>query len=626
MATLPVWLKRAQTQIKPASGFARPAGAAEQAVPDSAASATSIKAQQIELLYQNSFAGIAAGCVMFLVAMAAMLYLGVLTRELWLWGAANFICFAIGFAQLRAYQRASPESKAQPVWGQRIVTGGIVAGALWGLLTFFLDGPLKGHEIPVVSGMVLLLVGAVSGYAVYAPAIFGFSSGIALTSALGLILTPGPYHVSLAVMVLAVFASVVQFGLNLYRAYAKELVLDAQNRQLIASLTEHQLQLEAAHSARLQFFASASHDLRQPMHALGLFAEGLRDFVAGPQGQNVYQRMQTSITAMEDLIDHLLSVANMDAGAIIPKPVRLPVQYLFNSLQPPHETLAHAKGLRVDFMPTHAVINADPMLLGRLLGNLITNAIRYTERGRVLVGCRRRGEHWRIDVLDTGCGIAQTNFGRIFEEFVQLANPERDRSKGLGLGLAIVKRIAALLGYRVSVASKLGHGSRFSVTIPRLAESAEETLEDAAERAEAPADVAGLLIVVIDDERDIRDALEALLMRWGAFVVTATSEQEAVQKLELEARLPDLLICDLRLADNANGIELITKLREHFELDVPAVLVSGDTAPQRLAEAQAAGLHLAHKPLNAQKLRALIAQALRPNLSAPSPHEGGHGA
>ena len=155
---------------------------------------------------------------------------------------------------------------------------------------------------------------------------------------------------------------------------------------------------------------------------------------------------------------------------------------------------------------------------------------------------------WRIDVLDTGCGIAEAHFDRIFEEFVQLGNPERDRSKGLGLGLAIVKRIAGLLGCEVSVASKLGRGSRFSVTIPRMAEDAAHA--PAAELEESTAEspeIAGALIVVIDDERDIRDALESLLTRWGAFVVTATSEHDALQKLEKEERLPDLLICDLLL-------------------------------------------------------------------------------
>jgi signal transduction histidine kinase len=198
---------------------------------------------------------------------------------------------------------------------------------------------------------------------------------------LGLLFTQGDYHISLAVMMIAVFASVVQFGLNLHRAYRKELVLDAKNRQLIASLTQHQLQLEAANQARLQFFASASHDLRQPMHALGLFAEGLRDFVIGQQGQNIYQRMQTSIAAMEGLIDQLLSVANMDAGAVVPKPVRLSLQAMFDSLQSSHEALARAKGLELHFMRTKAVIDSDPILIARLLGNLVTNAIAIRNAG-----------------------------------------------------------------------------------------------------------------------------------------------------------------------------------------------------------------------------------------------------
>ena len=282
MAALPVWLRRDQAR----KGFAPATKARSDSAPEApeateateGASAPFIKAQQIDLLYQNSTAGIAAGSAMFLAAMAAMLYLGAVTPSLWVWAALNFSCFCVGFVQLRAYRQASAESKVQPVWGQRIVIGGIVAGALWGVLTFYLGGPLQGQEIPVVSGMVLLMVGAVSGYAVYRPAIFGFSAGIAGTSVLGLLTTQGPYHISLAVMMLAVFASVVQFGILSNRAYTKALVLDATNRQLIESLTKHQLQLEASNEARMQFFASASHDLRQPMHALGLFSEGLARF------------------------------------------------------------------------------------------------------------------------------------------------------------------------------------------------------------------------------------------------------------------------------------------------------------------------------------------------------------
>ncbi len=621
MAALPISLKRKKAHDAAGRASGESTASAPPPLPDEA-TASSLKAQQIDLLYQNSTAGIAAGSVMFLVAMAAMIYLGVVTPSLWLWGAINFVCFCIGFLQLRAYQAASPESKAQPVWGQRIVIGGLVAGALWGILTFYLGGPLKGQEIPVVSGMVLLMVGAVSGYAVYMPAIFGFSSGIVGVSVLGLISTEGPYHISLAVMMLAVFASVVQFGVISNRAYTKALVLDSKNRQLIDSLTKHQLQLEAANEARLQFFASANHDLRQPMHALGLFAEGLRDFITAGEGQRVYRRMQTSIGAMENLIDQLLSVANMDAGTVVPKPVRLPLQYLFNSLQASHEALAHAKGLTLRVRPTRAVVYADPILLSRVLGNLLTNAIRYTARGSILVGCRRQAKPaagdaqgaapaWRIDVIDTGCGIPEAHYDRIFEEFVQLNNPERDRSKGLGLGLAIVKRLCALMGCEVSVVSKVGRGSRFSIKIARLAEDATpDAPTQSDEFVPNAVNIAGTLIVVIDDERDIRDALESLLSRWGAFVVTAASELEALQQLEKEERLPDLLICDLRLAEQRSGIEVIGNLRRKLEFEVPAILISGDTAPQRLEEARAANLQMAHKPLSARKLHALLSQTL----------------
>jgi two-component system, sensor histidine kinase len=586
------------------------AGAAEQALL-SEPSRKQIRAKQVDLLYTNSLAGILAGAGVAIVVVVLLYFYGRLSVGLSLWAVTSFVWFGVGYLMWSAYRRAGAQAFDQPRWATLMIAGGTIGGMLWGVLSFFLDDALRGLEIPVFCGLVVFVVAATAGYAVYAPAAFGFGGGITLTTVVGLVSLGTPHHYMLAIIMLFCFGGIVQFGLNFNRSFTKELLLEAKQEQLIAALTISRDALEAANEARMRFFASASHDLRQPMHALGLFTGALQEWVAAPDGQRIYERLTASIAAMEELIDQLLGIANIDAGAVVAKPAPVSIRQVFDLLNTSLAPLAQAKRLSLTFVPTRLWLHTDAALLYRMLGNLISNAIRYTEKGRILVGCRRVGSQVRIDVLDTGCGIARENFSLIFEEFVQLGNPERDRSKGQGLGLAIVKRLAGLLACRVTMDSSLGRGSRFSLTLARLNELDLPPHElNASERAvEFGPDVGGLLVLVLDNEREIRVALDALLSRWEAFPVAALSCDDAIERLEREDRLPDLLLSDFRLGDAENGIQAIQRIRSHFEEDIPALLITGDTAPQRSQEANAAGIPLLHKPLSPEKLRKAIAKA-----------------
>jgi CheY-like chemotaxis protein/anti-sigma regulatory factor (Ser/Thr protein kinase) len=254
----------------------------------------------------------------------------------------------------------------------------------------------------------------------------------------------------------------------------------------------------------------------------------------------------------------------------------------------------------------HAALS-DTDAVERILRNFLSNAIRYTEQGGIQVDWRLQGETLRLAVHDTGLGIAPAEQRKIFEEFYQVGNPERDRSKGIGLGLAIVDRLSRLLDAPVTIDSTPGRGSMFALDLA-LAHSAPEPVPEAP--PSAAADLRGLSIVLVDDEEAILTVTREVLERWGCVVVTAASGAAALASLADSPRAPDALICDYRLRDHETGIDVIEALRAEFNTDIPALLVSGDSAPARMREAEANGLRVLHKPFNAETLREALAQVL----------------
>ena len=275
-----------------------------------------------------------------------------------------------------------------------------------------------------------------------------------------------------------------------------------------------------------------------------------------------------------------------------------------------HQEEARAKGVSLVWKRCAAIVWTDPVLIERVLRNLVSNAVRYTDRGRIVIGCRRRGAALAVQVLDTGRGIPLDQQERVFQEYYQLGNPERDRTKGLGLGLAIVRRLTNLLDCKLTVRSRPGRGSRFEVTIP-LAQHRSPVDERAAPSASAA--LARGLVVVIDDEPAIRDATTSLLTGWGYDVIAVGSGDEAILRLSACPARPELILCDYRLRDGESGLAVTDRIRSEYNETIPAILITGDTAPDRLAEAKTSGLLLMHKPVSNGKLRAAIV-----NLTAAS--------
>jgi len=368
-------------------------------------------------------------------------------------------------------------------------------------------------------------------------------------------------------------------------------------------------QLELANLAKSRFLAAASHDLRQPLHALNLFLDQRRSETDRVERSRLDAQIDTAVAAMNELFNSLLDISKLDAGVLALSISEFPVDQLLRRIETTFAATARENGLRLRVVSSRAWVRSDFILLERILLNLVSNAVRYTERGGVVVGCRHRSGRLRIDVCDSGIGIPEDQRRNIFGEFYQLDGGAKDRRGGLGLGLAIVDRLCGLLDHRIELTSSVGSGSRFSVLVPSApARTAQASLDVPRPLVDSER---GKLVIVIEDNELVRIGMRGLLKSWGCLVVTAESEDAAMAKLAEHGRRPDLIISDYHLANGKIGFELIDRLRRACGAQIPAFLISGDTAPERLREASASGYYLLHKPVLPITLRSVVSQLLK---------------
>ena len=376
-------------------------------------------------------------------------------------------------------------------------------------------------------------------------------------------------------------------------------------------------QLELANLAKSRFLAAASHDLRQPLHALNLFLGQFRNERSRSARNLLLARMDTAVSSMNELFNALLDISKLDAGVLAPSVLDFPLDHLFERIEATFGAAACDKGLRLRVVSTHAWVRSDFILLERILLNLVSNALRYTQQGGIVIGCRCRDGRMRIDVCDSGIGVPEDKQRSIFAEFYRFGRGSQDRGSGLGLGLAIVDRLAGLLNHPIEVTSQLGKGSRFSVSVPSAPVGAMPERASDAPRSLGVSEP-GKLVIVIDDDELTRDSTRGLLQQWGCLVVTADCENDAIAKLAELGKRPDLIISDYRLAHERTGFELIDRLRGACGARIPAFLISGDTDPDRLREARDGGYYLLHKPVMPITLRSVVSQLLRDERGEPA--------
>jgi signal transduction histidine kinase len=428
-----------------------------------------------------------------------------------------------------------------------------------------------------------------------------------------------PWHWQLGALLTIVFGITALMGRTHGSALGQAIALKARTDELAAQLRVEMAAAEsarraaeAASRAKTQFFAAASHDLRQPLHAVGLFAEALRQRSRDPEVAGLVNSINESVDALEGLFGELLDITRIDTGGVDVNPAPVRMRELFGRLRLHFEPIAFEKGLMLSFRGEQHVAQVDPLLLERVLRNLVSNAIRYSDDGGVLVSCRPRQGRLLVQVWDTGIGIAEASLPRIFDEFYQV-NPSRPldphQRKGLGLGLAIVKRLAALMDAPLTVRSRPGHGSVFTLELPagRLVRSPDSVA--GTRKPPLGLTLQGKLIVVVEDEPAVREGLVVLLQAWGASVLSF----DTVAALDAwlagaPAVAPDLALVDFRLPDSRSGIDALIALRAHWhDRPLPAIMITGSSLGGHEDQALTHDYHLLIKPVLPNKLRAMIA-------------------
>jgi signal transduction histidine kinase len=435
--------------------------------------------------------------------------------------------------------------------------------------------------------------------------------------------TSQAWHWQLAGILCLLFAIVLVMGRAQRSALDQVIRLKSHTDKLAAQLRVEmgvsdsaRRAAEAANRAKTQFFAAASHDLRQPLHAMGLFAEALRQRNHDPEVASLVNSINESVDALEGLFGELLDITRIDTGGVDVNPAPVRMRELFARLRLHFEPTAFEKGLALSFHGEQHVAFADPVLLERILRNLVSNAIRYTDDGGVLVSCRLRkhqdGDKLLMQVWDSGIGIAEATLPRIFDEFYQVQSQrplEAHQRKGLGLGLAIVARLAALMASRVDVQSRVNRGTVFSFEVavgqaPRVVAQPMPGL-----KAPLGLTLQGRLMLLVEDEAAVREGLVVLLKAWGASVIdfdTVAALQAWLARQPAEA--PDLLIVDYRLPQGTTGLDALAAARAHWpSLKLPAIVVTGSTIGGHENEASEHDFHLLIKPVLPNKLRAMIA-------------------
>lgn len=593
--------------------FTQPEGTAGP-VPDAAAA---IRADMITLLFRQTKPAFVGNYIVaaFLVW---VLWDRVDKTTLLAWLATTYLFTTIRFGFVLYFLHHIPAQDRIARWAWSYTATSFLSGVLWGSISWLFFLPHDPVTVLMVGIAVAgLISGSVGSHSAFPPTFYAFAIPTALPFIVRSFMLGGTLFSALGFLTFAFLIVNFHYSRNIWQTLRSSVQLRFENLALIRQLTQEKTRAELASQAKSHFLAAASHDLRQPVHALGLFASSLQ--LLGKQDQpkrelveSLAEQIQASLNNLGKLLNSLLDVSRLDAGIVEAKPRPVAIREVFDGLRRETEPMARNKKLNLRIAPSGLWIMADPVLLQRVLSNIVVNAIRYTENGRVTVGCRRRGNDVAIQVWDTGIGINERQLPHIFREFYQVENVRRDQEQGLGLGLAIVKRSADLMGAAIEVKSKPGKGSLFSVVLPRCTQPA-ACMAQAEEAAHTPPP--GLGVLVIDDNQAILNATEALIASWGHRALVARSLDAAVTRAKHYRGQIDLILADYRLAENTTGPDAIRAVNAILPAPVKAAIITGDTDPERIQEAMASGYQLLHKPLAPAALLKVIEDAARASTS-----------
>jgi two-component system, sensor histidine kinase len=567
-----------------------------------------VRSEQVKIVYRHLPTLLVVNSVVA-GAMVFALWDVVAQTGLMVWGGAMVLVLAARAALGWGYRRTALHSPHH-LWAVGFTAGAGATGVLWGVVgAFMFPADSLDHQMFILFILMGMGAGAITSLTAYMPALHAYLPISLLPISVVLVRIGDPIHIALGIMTFAYVAGLTFFARTINRAFIDSLSLRFENIDLVQALSEQRDEAERANIAKSMFLAAASHDLRQPLQSLTLFASALNERIKYPEVSKIVGNINASVHALEQLFNALLDISRLDAGVLQPAVRHFRLQELLMRLVNDYAPEAEQKGLKLECPACEFVLRSDPTLLERILRNFISNAVRYTEQGVVRVDGVVRGDRVHIEVTDSGIGIPLDQQHEIFSEFYQLGNPERDRTKGLGLGLAIVDRVARLLEHPIHVQSAPGQGSRFSVEVP-LGDPqhllADLLADVVAEVDSALSDLVELRVMIVDDEISIREGMHTLLEQWGCAVIVSGSEDEAVAVAREAGSVPEAIIADYRLRAERTGVQAIERLRHEFGSAIPALIMSGDTAAERLREARASGYQLVHKPVQPAMLRTFL--------------------
>lgn len=570
--------------------------------------------EQVKLIYKQiptTVFGIAASSLLIIIAFWDYIP----THITLSWYALTILAWTYVALLSQQFKNASPSPAQARYWLKRGTPATAIASFVSGLGGYFLYVP-DSIIFQLILMIMYLTWSSLASHTVstYPPAFY-----IAVTTNLT------PFTIRLLSDInfihIIMICALLVFTVVLVNYYhnTNRLVLDSIKLRFehVALAKELQIQKDNAEQANLvksRFLAAASHDLRQPLHALSLFVGELGARLSDDKCKSIVDKIEITTTSMSSLFNALLDISKLDAGGIKPNIKTFPINDLLTELELESYPLAEAKGLNFRVVPCCVMVRSDPALLISVLRNLVINAIRYTSSGGIVLGCRRKKNCIAVEVWDSGIGIPEDKQQLIFQEFYQLDNPERDQNKGIGLGLAISYRIASLLGHNIRIISRVGSGSRFIVELPMAKNKAVEiTGSTSSALSSEKLDLNDVNIIIIDDNQTILDSTKSLLNTWGCHVITATSISSALDQMKISPHRPDVIITDYRLQGEDTGMNAIEAIRSVINNTgklVPALVVTGDIAPEIIELCKSNGYPVFHKPVRPEQLRKIISLAI----------------
>ena len=564
---------------------------------------------QTQLLFSNSRV-VVFGQLVIALMMVAFLWGDVNSDILLKWLSLSLILI-VARVYLNYRFNHQYSARSDIAWSRLYTLISLFSGLVWGMLGLL---GLYYAELQHFYLVVLVLCGvttsAMMSNAVYLPASLLFIPAVVAPFIIFSVLHEDDRYHAIGWFALAYTLFVLVFLKKTNETLMETIRLRFKNEGLVKELM-HEKDVaykatelaERENIAKSKFLAAASHDLRQPLHALGLFFDALKLSPTLTERESLFPNIDYSVKSLGELLDALLDISKLDANAIEYRLRPTAMGDVIRQIVQEFEPEAGKKGICLRARQSSYVVETDPLWLERILRNLLSNAIRYTEAGDILVACRKRGTQLVLQVFDTGIGIDADELDNIFVEFQQLNNPQRDRNQGLGLGLAIVNRLCKLLGHTINVKSMPGKGSVFSLSMQI---SSEKVVEMSNSVQKITDNLNNKMVLVIDDEEQVNQAMSILLNKWGCEVISANSQQDAMDKIKQANIQPDIIVSDYRLAENRTGVEAIHAINASQGRSIPALLITGETAPEQINVIKESGYKVLHKPVKPARLRVML--------------------